>query len=161
VKKKPSKEDLEAAFNYLCLQLPTPMASKAVNQAKHIRAIQRVAKDVLRASRLPLPLADERHVAADWKRIRKRKALSPVILIQGDLSKEHSAIIATGYHRMCAACHADEDAPVASWCRRAEVAAYDTPSAGAAERKMLGPCDGPPFPNARGQPQVSAYGPYK
>ena len=112
-KELPSKHDLEAALNYRSLQLPSAKARKAVTQAGRIHAIQRIAKDVLRASRLPLLPTDERHVAEDLKKIRKGKPLSPVILIQGDLSKDHPAIIADGYHRMCAACHADEDSPVA------------------------------------------------
>jgi hypothetical protein len=111
--KQVSKQVLEAALNYLSLQLPTAKAQKAVTQARRIPPVQRIAKDVLRASRLPLLPSDERHVAEDLKRIRKGKALSPVILVQGDLSKGCPAIIADGYHRMCAACHADEDSPVA------------------------------------------------
>jgi hypothetical protein len=112
-KKVPSKEDLEAAFNYLSLQLPNAKARNAVSQARRIHAVQRIAKDVLRASRLPLLPTDERHVAEDLKKIHKGKPLSPIILIQGDSSKDHPAIIADGYHRVCAACHADEDSPVA------------------------------------------------
>jgi hypothetical protein len=111
--KQPSKSDFEAAFNYLSLQLPTAKARKAVDQARRLHTAHRIAKDVLRASRLPLLPTDERHVADDLKKIRKGKALSPVILIHGDLSKDRPAIIADGYDRMCAACHADEDSPVA------------------------------------------------
>jgi hypothetical protein len=40
--------------------------------------------------------------------------LLPIILIQGDMTKMSSLIIADGYHRLCAACYADEDAPVAA-----------------------------------------------
>ena len=62
---------------------------------------------------LPLLSVDEKHVAEDLKRIHKRKPLSP-IAIQGDLTQNRPFIIADGYHRVCAACHADEDAPVAA-----------------------------------------------
>src|ERR1700755_2713614 len=93
-KKQPSKQDFAAAVNYLSLQLPTAKAHRAVSEARHIPATERIGKDVLRASRLPLLPTDERHVAEDLKKIRKGKALSPVILIQGDLSKDHPAIIA-------------------------------------------------------------------
>jgi hypothetical protein len=56
---------------------------------------------------------------ATAKRLVKRarqgsKPLSPIILVQGDLTKARPFIIADGYHRLCAACYADEDAPVAS-----------------------------------------------
>jgi hypothetical protein len=111
--KQPQKEEYESALNYLSLQLPTAKAQKLVKAARRIGPQQRIAKDMLRASRLPLLPPDERHVAEDLKRIRKGKALSPVILIQGDLTQGIPPIIADGYHRMCAACHADEDSPVA------------------------------------------------
>jgi hypothetical protein len=39
--------------------------------------------------------------------------MAPLILIQGDLMSGRALVIADGYHRMCAACHADEDTPVA------------------------------------------------
>src|ERR1700743_983132 len=111
--KKPSKEEFEAALSYLSLQLPTAAAAKLVGGARRIRPVRRIAKDVLRASRLPLLPEDERHVAEDLKKIRKGKALAPVILIQGDLTRARPPLISDGYHRMCAACHADEDSPVA------------------------------------------------
>jgi len=57
---------------------------------------------------------DEYHVAQDIKRIHKQKALSPVILVQGDFTRAWPFIIADGYHRMCAACHVDEDSPVSA-----------------------------------------------
>jgi hypothetical protein len=112
-KERLSREELDAARNYLSLQLPTPLAARLVSAARRIRPSERVAKDVLRASRLPLLGPNERHVAADLKKIRKGKPLAPVILVQGDLTRGQPPIIADGYHRMCAACHADEDSAVA------------------------------------------------
>jgi hypothetical protein len=112
-KKHPSKEEFGAALDYLSLQLPTARARKLVNVARRIRPVRRVAKDILRASRLSLLPSDERHVAEDLKKIRKGKPLSPVILIQGDLTRSCPPIIADGYHRMCAACRADEDSRIA------------------------------------------------
>jgi len=34
-------------------------------------------------------------------------------MVRGDLMSGRSLVIADGYRRMCAACHADEDSPVA------------------------------------------------
>ena len=96
------------------MQFTVPMAQKLVRRARAARRIERIAKDILRASNLPLLTIDERHVAENLRRIRKGKALSPIILIQGDLTVARPFIIADGYHRMCASCHADEDAPVAA-----------------------------------------------
>jgi hypothetical protein len=110
----PAAHDFEAAFNYLTMQFTTPIAKKLVRLARSAPRVERIAKDILRASNLPLLPIDERHVAENLKRIRKGKALSPIILIQGDLTVARPFIIADGYHRMCASCHADEDSPVAA-----------------------------------------------
>jgi hypothetical protein len=113
-KRRPEKADFEAALDYLSLQFTRSTASRLVAKARRGPCIERIAKDLLRASGLPLLSVDETHVAADLKRIHKGKPLSPIIVIQGDLTKNRPFVIADGYHRMCAACHADEDAPVAA-----------------------------------------------
>lgn len=109
---RPSSEDFSAALSYLTLQVRSSMAKSLVKKARGVTATDHVAKDILRASDLPLLAVDERHVALDLKRIHKGKSLSPIILIQGDLTRGRALIIADGYHRICAACYADEDAPV-------------------------------------------------
>src|SRR5690242_13000188 len=85
-RERPTSEDFSAALDYLTLQLPSKKAEQAVARARRQRPTERAAKDVLRASRLPLLPPDERHVANDLKKIRKGKALSPVILVQGDFT---------------------------------------------------------------------------
>lgn len=109
---RPTPQDFTAALNYLALQFPAATARRLVKKARGGKATEHVAKDVLRASNLPLLPLDERHVAENSKRIRKGKALSPIILVQGDLTRGRPFVIADGYHRMCAACHANEDSPV-------------------------------------------------
>jgi hypothetical protein len=109
---RPKSEDFGAALNYLTLQFRASKARAFVNKARSVKPSEHVAKDILRASNLPLLPPDERHVAENLKRISKGKALSPIILIQGDLTLNRPFVIADGYHRLCAACHADEDAPV-------------------------------------------------
>ena len=110
----PTAEDFASALNYLSLQFPTATAGRLVRKARSGQRIERVAKDLLRACGLPLLPIDELHVAEDLKKIRKKKKLSPIILVQGDLLKGRVLLIADGYHRVCAACHANEDAPVAA-----------------------------------------------
>jgi hypothetical protein len=109
---RPTSEDFGAALSYLSLQFRTGTARSLVKKARGTKTTEHVAKDLLRACRLPLLPTDERHVAENLRRIHKGKPLSPVILIQGDLTRGRPFVIADGYHRMCAACHADEDAPV-------------------------------------------------
>jgi hypothetical protein len=109
---RPTSDDFTAALSYLTLQFRASTARGLVSRAHAIKATDHIAKDILRASNLPLLPIDERHVAENLKRIHKGKTLSPIILIQGDLTRGLPFVIADGYHRMCAACHADEDAPV-------------------------------------------------
>jgi hypothetical protein len=113
-KSRPSGADMTGALNYLGLLFPDSIAKRLVQQARAAPCLERVAKDLLRACRLPLLPTEEPHVAEDLKRIRKGKPISPIIVVQGDLTKGRPFVIADGYHRICAACHADEDAPVAA-----------------------------------------------
>jgi hypothetical protein len=101
-------------LSYLTLQLPHSKAAGIIQRARRARVTKHVAKDILRASNLPLLPADDEHVGQDLKRIQKGKALSPIILVQGDLTRGWPFIIADGYHRVCSACHADEDAPISA-----------------------------------------------
>jgi hypothetical protein len=109
---RPVSDDFVAALNYLSLQYRNVTARSLVKKARSTPVSEHIAKDVLRACNLPLLPTDERHVAENLRRIHKGKTLSPVILIQGDLTRGRPFVIADGYHRMCAACHANEDAPV-------------------------------------------------
>jgi hypothetical protein len=111
----PAREDFVAARNYLSLLCPDTVARRLAANLSRARTHSATAKDLLRASGLPLLPRDELHVAADLKRIHKGKPLSPVLLVRGDLSHGNALVIADGYHRICAICYFDEDAPIA--CR--------------------------------------------
>jgi hypothetical protein len=109
---RPTSDDFTAALTYLSLLFPSATARSLVKKARATKATDHVAKDILRACNLPLLPAEEWHVCENLKRIHKGKPISPVILVQGDLGHGRPFVIADGYHRVCAACHADEDAPV-------------------------------------------------
>lgn len=111
---RPGKAEFEAALRYLTLQFPNKDAQHIVSLARKARVGEHVAKDLLRASQLPLLSIEEKHVAADLKKIRKGKTIAPIILVQGDMKRAVPLVVADGYHRLCAACHANEDAPVAA-----------------------------------------------
>ncbi|HSZ75465.1 MAG TPA: hypothetical protein VK779_11645, partial [Rhizomicrobium sp.] len=85
---------------------------KLVKSLRKSKMTERAAKDLLRASGLPLLSRDEPHVSDDLTKIRKGKSLSPVLLIQGDLTKQMPLVVADGYHRICAICYYDENAPI-------------------------------------------------
>jgi hypothetical protein len=115
-KDAPVAEDFLAAQNFLLLIAAPARVTRLVAALRRAKTVEHTAKDLLRASRLPLLPRDEAHVKADLKRIHKGKALSPVLVIQGNLSHDAPLVVADGYHRICAVCYYDEDAPIA--CRR-------------------------------------------
>jgi hypothetical protein len=110
---RPGEGEFDGALRYLSLQFPAAQARKLVTKARRTARTEHVAKDILRACKLPLLPTDELHVAENLKKIRKGKPMAPVILVRGDLRTGLSLVIGDGYHRLCAACHADEDTPVA------------------------------------------------
>ena len=70
------------------------------------------AKDILRAARLALLPIDNPHVASDLKKIKAGKALSPILLVRGDLGSGIALQVADGYHRVCASYHTDENTDI-------------------------------------------------
>jgi hypothetical protein len=108
----PAEKDFVAARRFLTLVCPAAHAARLVQAMRRARPVSHAAKDLLRASGLALLSQDDAQVAADLKRIRKGKPLAPVLLIQGDVLRGSVLVVADGYHRICAACHFDEDAPI-------------------------------------------------
>jgi hypothetical protein len=74
--------------------------------------VQQHAKDILRAARLALLPADDPEVARDLKNVAKGNALSPILLVRGDLGQGRDLQIADGYHRVCASYHLGEDTEI-------------------------------------------------
>jgi len=111
-KKKPEDKDYEGAERYLSLIFSAAKAEKLVLALQRTKPTERAAKDLLRASNLPLLPRDEPHVDEDLERIRKGKALPPVLLVRGNMSRNIPLIVADGYHRICAICYYDENAPI-------------------------------------------------
>jgi hypothetical protein len=118
-KAKPAAKDFAAAESYLTLVGTSAQAKAAVQRLRRSRTVQHEAKDLLRASGLPLLSRDESQVDQDLKHLEKGKPLSPVLLLQGSLALGHLLVIADGYHRVCAAYYYDEDEPIACRIARA------------------------------------------
>jgi hypothetical protein len=114
-KKKPEAGDYQGALQFLLLIYPERTARRLLRAYSKAKTVQHAAKDLLRASNLPLLPREEAHVEEDLGRIRKGKDLPPVLLIRGDMGKNVPLVVADGYHRICAICYFDEDAPIA--CR--------------------------------------------
>jgi hypothetical protein len=118
-KKKPEAEDYRGALAFLSLTCSEIEAKKLVRALRKSRTIEHTAKDLLRASELPLLPRDEPHVDDDLRRIHKRKSLAPILLVQGEMTKGVPLTVADGYHRICAICYYDENALIP--CRMASV----------------------------------------
>jgi len=114
-KSRPEAHDYPAAFDYLTLLMEEPAARKLVAALRKAPTIHKRAKDLLRASRLPLLPRDNLHVVGDLKKIKKGKSLSPVLLVRGDAGRDLPLVVADGYHRICASWYRDENIPIA--CR--------------------------------------------
>jgi hypothetical protein len=104
----PQQHDYAAAGSYLSLlESNAELVADVLQQLQASERKQFAAKDILRASQLPLLPPENPHVAADLRKINKKEAISPVLLVTG-----HPLTVADGYHRVCAAWHIDEDAQV-------------------------------------------------
>lgn len=102
------EHDYPAAQSYLNLIFDSETAGPFIEKLKSAPIVHFKAKDIFRASGLPLLTPENFHVAKDVKKMKKGIALSPLLLVrQPELGK---VIIADGYHRMCAVYSFDEDA---------------------------------------------------
>ena len=116
---EPEDHDYPAAAAYLTLLAPADTVSQCVEGLRSAPIVHQKAKDILRASGLALLPADNAHVAADLDKIRKKKPLSPVLIVRGDLATGRAAQIADGYHRVCASYLTDENTDIP--CRLADL----------------------------------------
>ncbi|MFZ0666281.1 MAG: hypothetical protein WAM97_11025 [Acidimicrobiales bacterium] len=111
-KGEPDEHDYPAATDYLSLITDPSAAESLVRELKAAPLIHRKAKDLLRASSLPLLAEDNPHVALDLRKVRKGEKLSPVLLVRGAYTSGVALTIADGYHRVCASFHLDENADI-------------------------------------------------
>jgi hypothetical protein len=108
----PAEHDYPAAEAYLSLICPPTQVKALVAALRRAPIERRKAKDLLRASRLELLPPDNTHVASDLAKVKAGTALSPVLLVRGDLPHDVALTIADGYHRVCASYHLDENADI-------------------------------------------------
>jgi hypothetical protein len=109
-KNEPDEHDYPAAASYLSLVVPGEDVDRLVAALKAAPLTTRKAKDLLRASALPVLGTDNFHVAADLEKVKNGGKLSPVLVVRGDLRHPVRPLtIADGYHRICASYHMDED----------------------------------------------------
>jgi len=108
----PDEHDYLASLSYLSLLMPRPHAERVVAALREEEPCTYEASDLLRAAHLPLQPRDDALVARDLEKVRKGKALVPILLVRGDVLESSPLVIADGYHRVCAAYYVNEDREV-------------------------------------------------
>ncbi len=105
--------DYPAASSYLSLLVADDeLRTNLLGRLQAAPVSHYKAKDLLRASQLALLTPDNVHVAADLRKIRKSRPLSPVLLVRGDLLRGFPLEIADGYHRICASYYVNENTDI-------------------------------------------------
>ncbi len=95
---------------YLSLLFDEQTASNYCDALKQAPTVEFEAKDLFRASELPLLGTNNSHVKKDQKRIMAEKKLSVLLLVRG--RNGGKLLIADGYHRLCAVYAFDENASI-------------------------------------------------
>jgi hypothetical protein len=104
----PEEHDYSAAESYLSLIFDESVANAYVEKLRRASIAEFKAKDIFRASGLSLLGVSNTHVEKDQRKIDTGQELSPLLLVRD--STHGKAIIADGYHRLCAIYSYDEDA---------------------------------------------------
>ena len=102
---EPEEKDFPAAADYLELLFDEKDVNIFVEKLKNATTIQKKAKDILRASNLPLLPRSNVELKVNLKKVKKGKKLSPILLVK----HKNQLIIADGYHRICAIYYLSED----------------------------------------------------
>ena len=118
-KTRPDPHDFPAAADYLTLLLPEREVRRVIAALRKAPTLRKKAKDLLRASRLPILPPTNVHVKGDLKKVRRGQRLSPVLLVRGSLRRQADLTVADGYHRICASYELDENADIP--CRIADM----------------------------------------
>jgi hypothetical protein len=115
----PAEHDYPAAESFLRLIANQDQIAACIKLLSDAPTVHQHAKDVLRAAGLPLLPSDDPEVARDLKNVTKGVALSPILLVAGDIGTGRALQIADGYHRVCASYHVDENTDIP--CRLASL----------------------------------------
>jgi hypothetical protein len=107
---KPQTHDYAASLSFLSLLYNKKVSIKCVSKLKKSAMTSFKAKDIFRASGLPLLGITNSHVLADKKKIDSKQKMSPILLVRD--SQNGRVLIADGYHRLCAVYYYNEDAVI-------------------------------------------------
>ncbi len=104
----PEPHNYPAALSYLSLVFSERSAANLVRRLKKAPVSGFKAKDIFRASGLPLLGISNLRIERDRKKILAGTRLSPLLLVRD--TAHGKVVIADGYHRLCALYMFDEDA---------------------------------------------------
>lgn len=107
---EPKPHNYPAAESYLGLLFDDSTVNDIVLYLKNTHISTFKAKDIIRASGLPVLSKDNAHVVSNMKKINAYEQLSPVLLVRDSIT--HKVIIADGYHRVCTVYLLNEDADI-------------------------------------------------
>lgn len=105
--KKPADHNYPSAESYLSLIFDLPLSKKIVYFLKKQQISYFKARDIFRASGLPLLGISQHQIEHNLKKIEREEPMSPILLVR---DPEHrKVIIADGYHRLCAVYHHNDN----------------------------------------------------
>lgn len=103
---EPEQHDFQAALSYLSLHFPIAVSGDYVHALRCAEPSEFKAKDIARASGLPMLDEKNSHVEHNLEKIEDGKKLSPILLVR----TPEKLLIADGWHRVSAVHLHDEDA---------------------------------------------------
>ena len=108
--KLPEKKHYTAAATYLDLVYKDHSVDELTQSLRLAKVTSFKAKDIFRASSLPLLSIDNLHVKKNYLKLLGGDKISPLLLVRD--KENRCVIVADGYHRLCAVYALDEDANV-------------------------------------------------
>lgn len=108
--KKPDKKHYRAAEEYLTLIYKTKKVKRLIRQLKGAPMTSFMAKDIFRATMLPLLGISNYRIKRNEQKIQTGIKISPILLVRS--FETDQLIVADGYHRLCALYHLDEEARI-------------------------------------------------
>lgn len=105
---EPEEHNYPAAEDYLTLLFSRDTARGLVDRLRRENVQYFKAKDIFRASKLPLAGISNEQVEKTLDKVGDGKKLSPILLVRASTG----LIVADGYHRVCAVYSHDQDVKI-------------------------------------------------
>ena len=107
---EPEEANYPAAASYLALVVDEKEADRTVKRLRKAPMTTFKAKDIFRASGLPLLGISNFQVDKNREKIKAGKPISPLLLVRD--GARGKVVIADGYHRLCAVYSLHQDTPI-------------------------------------------------